>query len=100
MHTTLLGYSYDFAWTDYCVPSFTIGRSGTAALRASAHAYTEPMVRKTIVLPVSYLPLLEREGEGNLSEGIRLVIEQACTPAGYYWFPLGRTGPRPPARPA
>ena len=52
------------------------------------------MVRKTILLPASYLPLLEREGEGNLSEGIRIVIEQACTPAGYYWFPMGRTGPQ------
>lgn len=32
-------------------------------------AYTEPMVRKTILLPASYRPLLEHAGEGNLSEG-------------------------------
>lgn len=76
----------------------TNGHGGRRPGAGRPRAYTEPMVRKTILLPVSYLPLLEREGEGNLSEGIRLVIEQACTPGGYYWFPMGRTGPRRPAR--
>lgn len=57
---------------------------------------TEPLVRATVTLPASYLPLLEREGRGNVSEGVRIVIEQARTPAGYYWFPMGRTGPRRP----
>jgi len=62
------------------------------------------MVRKTIVLPASYLPFLEQEGDAGthlwvLSEGIRWVIEQACTPGGYYKFPMGRTGPRQPAPP-
>ena len=53
--------------------------------------YTEPMVRKTVLVPASYLPLLEREGNGNLSEGVRFVLEQARTPGGGYWF-----NPRPP----
>ena len=75
------------------------GHGGRRPGAGRPRAYTEPMVRKTILLPVSYLPLLEREGEGNLSEGIRIVIEQACTPSGYYWFPMGRTGARPPAHP-
>jgi len=74
------------------------GHGGRRPGAGRPHAYTEPTVRKTIVLPVSYLPLLEKEGEGNLSEGIRWVIEQACTPGGSYWFPMGRTGPRRPAR--
>ncbi len=76
------------------------GHGGRRPGAGRPRAYTEPMVRKTIVLPASYLPLLEQEGEGNLSEGIRLVIEEACTPGGYYKFPLGRFGPRRPAHPA
>jgi hypothetical protein len=75
------------------------GHGGRRPGAGRPRAYTEPTVRKTIVLPASYLPFLEQEGDGNLAEGIRLVIEQACTPAGYYMFPLGRIGPRPPAHP-
>ena len=56
--------------------------------------YAEPLLRKTIAIPASYLRLLEQEGRGNLSEGVRIVIEHACTPNGYYWFPMGRPGPR------
>ncbi len=58
------------------------------------HEYAEPLLRKTVTIPASYLRLLEQEGRGNLSEGIRLMLEQACTPNGYYWFPMGRPGPR------
>jgi hypothetical protein len=58
------------------------------------NAYAEPLLRKTIAIPASYLRLLEQEGRGDLSEGIRLMMEQACTPNGYYWFPMGRPGPR------
>jgi len=79
--------------------TFPMASSGHGGRRLGAgrpHAYTEPMVRKTILLPASYLPFLEREGQGNLSDGIRIVIEQACTPAGHYWFPMGRTGPARP----
>jgi hypothetical protein len=58
------------------------------------HEYAEPLLRKTITISASYLQLLEQEGRGNLSEGVRLMIEHACTPNGYYWFPMGRPGPR------
>jgi len=80
-------------------PMATAGHGGRRPGAGRPRAYTEPTVRKTILLPVSYLPLLKRTGEGNLSEGIRFLIEQACTPGGYYWFPMGRTGPRRPAPP-
>lgn len=79
--------------------TFSVTTSGHGGRRPGAgrpRAYTEPMVRKTILLPASFLPLLEREGEGNLSEGVRIVIEQACNPHGYYWFPMGRSGPARP----
>lgn len=68
----------------------------SATLRSArrTNAYPEPLLRKTIAIPASYLRLLEQEGRGNLSEGVRLVIEHACTPNGYYWFPMGRPGPR------
>lgn len=56
-------------------------------------AYTEPLVRKTITLPRSYVPHLEREGNGNLSEGIRFLVEQARTPGGGYWFRLNPADP-------
>ncbi len=58
------------------------------------HEYAEPLLRKTITIPAAYLHLLEQEGRGNLSEGVRIMIEHACTPNGYYWFPMGRPGPR------
>ena len=74
----------------------TPGHGGRRPGAGRPRTYKEPMVRKTIVLPASYLPFLEQEGDGNLSEGIRWVIEQACTPGGYYKFPMGRTGPRQP----
>lgn len=63
--------------------------------------YTEPLVRKTITLPRSYVPHLEREGNGNLSEGIRFLVEQARTPGGDYWFRLNPADPAygPPPRP-
>ena len=57
--------------------------------------YIEPLVRTTITLPLSYLEPLRNEGKGNLSEGIRFVIEQARTPGGYYWFAFGRENPPP-----
>jgi len=59
-----------------------------------SHEYAEPLLRKTITIPATYLHLLEQEGRGNLSEGVRIMIEHACTPNGYYWFPMGRPGPR------
>ena len=67
-------------------------------------AYTEPLVRKPVTLPQSYIPHLEREGNGNRSEGIRFLVEQARTPSGHYWFRLHPADPAyqlpPPPRAA
>jgi len=60
--------------------------------------YIEPMVRTTITLPQSYVEPLRRQGNGNLSDGIRFVIEEARTPTGYYVFAFGRENPPPDAR--
>jgi len=59
--------------------------------------YIEPMVRTTITLPQSYVEPLRRKGNGNLSDGIRFVIEEARTPRGYYVFAFGRENPPPDA---
>jgi hypothetical protein len=84
----------------------TVTRSPRGGRRPGAGrppAYTEPLVRKTITLPRSYIPHLEREGAGNLSEGVRFLMEQARTPGGDYWFrlnpadPADSLPPRPPA---
>lgn len=77
----------------------TPGHGGRRPGAGRPPTYTEPMVRKTVLLPASYLPLLEREGNGNLSEGLRFLIEQARTPGGGYWFPLGRAQPLAAPRP-
>lgn len=57
--------------------------------------YIEPMVRTTITLPQSYVEPLRRKDNGNLSDGIRFVIEEARTPTGYYVFAFGRENPPP-----
>jgi hypothetical protein len=49
-------------------------------------AYSEPLLRKTVALPQSYVAQLEAFGAGNLSEGIRLLIEFAYTREGAPWF--------------
>lgn len=49
-------------------------------------AYTEPLLRKTVTLPVSYVACLTRWGAGNLSEGIRLVVEHARDLHGRPWL--------------
>ncbi len=48
--------------------------------------YTEPLIRRTVTLPESYIVQLERLGNGNLSEGIRYLVEFARTPSGALWF--------------
>jgi hypothetical protein len=50
-------------------------------------AYTEPLLRKTVTLPESYVAHLAAYGRGNLSEGIRMLVEFACTPFGTPWLP-------------
>jgi hypothetical protein len=52
------------------------------------------LVRKTVTLPVSYVRQLERAGHGNLSEGLRLVLEFACMPSGGFWLTSSRADPR------
>ncbi len=54
-------------------------------------AYREPLLRKTVTLPVSYVEQLAAFGAGNLSEGIRLLAETAYTRGGKPW--LGPPGP-------
>jgi len=49
-------------------------------------AYTEPLVRKTVTLPVSYVEQLTAFGRGNLSEGVRLLAETAYTSTGKLWL--------------
>ena len=49
-------------------------------------AYREPLVRKTVTLPVSYVEQLTTFGAGNLSDGIRLLVELAYTRNGAPWF--------------
>jgi hypothetical protein len=56
-------------------------------------AYREPLLRKTVTLPVSYVEQLTTFGAGNLSEGIRLLAETAYTRNGKPWLdPLGGVG--------
>jgi hypothetical protein len=60
-------------------------------------AYTEPLLRKTVTLPESYVGHLQAYGRGNLSEGIRLLVEFACTPFGTPWLPpAGHATKTPP----
>jgi hypothetical protein len=73
-----------------------VGRRARGGRRPGAgrpHAYREPLVRKTVTLPVSYLDQLTTLGDGNLSEGIRLLVENAYTFTGKLWFDPPRTDP-------
>lgn len=54
-------------------------------------AYREPLVRKTVTLPVSYVEQLTAFGAGNLSDGIRLLAEYAYTATGQHWLGSLRT---------
>jgi hypothetical protein len=49
-------------------------------------SYREPLVRKTVTLPASYVEQLTTFGAGNLSDGIRLLVELAYTRNGAPWF--------------
>jgi hypothetical protein len=50
--------------------------------------YREPLVRATVTLPASYAEQLRAFGAGNLSEGIRRLVEEARTPSGTFWYTL------------
>ena len=48
--------------------------------------YREPLRRVTVALPESSIEQLRASGQGNLSEGIRRLVEEALTPAGKFWY--------------
>jgi hypothetical protein len=52
------------------------------------YAYREPLRHVTVTLPDSYIEQLRRFGDDNLSEGIRLLVEEARTPTGRPWYVL------------
>ena len=56
-------------------------------------AYREPLLRKTVTLPFSYVEQLAAFGAGNLSDGIRLLAETAYTRSGKLWLEPLRTDP-------
>ena len=56
-------------------------------------AFREPLVRKTVTLPVSYVEQLTVFGAGNLSDGIRLLAEYAYTATGKHWLGSLHTDP-------
>jgi hypothetical protein len=66
------------------------GRRSGAGRPAS---YREPLVRKTVMLPISYVEQLTTFGAGNLSEGIRSLVELAYTRNGKPWFSPPRMDP-------
>ncbi len=68
-------------------------RGGRRPGAGRPQAYREPLVRKTVTLPVSYVEQLTTFGAGNLSEGIRLLAETACTPTGKLWLDAPRADP-------
>ena len=68
-------------------------RGGRRPGAGRPQACRERLVRKTVTLPVSYVEQLTTFGAGNLSEGIRLLAETACTSTGKLWFDAPRTEP-------
>jgi hypothetical protein len=64
-------------------------RRGRGGLRLGAGrppAYREPLLRKTVTLPGSYVEQLTTFGAGNLSDGIRLLVESAYASTGTLWL--------------
>jgi hypothetical protein len=53
-------------------------------------------VRTTVRLPRSYAAQLAAFGGGNLSEGIRMLVEFARTETGAFWYVLAPAVPAPP----
>ena len=68
-------------------------RGGRRPGAGRPQSYREPLVRKTVTLPVSYVAQLTTFGAGNLSEGIRLLAENAYTSTGKLWFEAPGTDP-------
>lgn len=64
------------------------GRGGRRPGAGRPPAYREPLLRKTVTLPASYVEQLTKMGYGNLSDGIRILAENARTPTGHAWLDL------------
>jgi hypothetical protein len=64
------------------------GHGGTRLGAGRPSAYREPLRRVTVALPDSYITQLRRFGGDNLSEGIRLLVEEAGTASGRPWYRL------------
>jgi hypothetical protein len=73
--------------------TFRSARGGRRPGAGRPPAYSEPLVRKTVTLPVSYVDQLTTLGAGNLSDGIRLLVELAYTRNGAPWFSPPRLDP-------
>ena len=58
------------------------GRGGRRRGAGRPPTYDEPLLRKTVTLPVSYVEHLALLGHGNLSDGIRFLLECAYTSNG------------------
>jgi len=81
-------------------PSAPTSRGGRRPGAGRRPSYTEPLLRKTVALPRSYVAQLETFGNGNLSEGIRLLVEFAYTREGTPWFrPIPERQLAPPVPP-
>ncbi len=57
-------------------------RAAAAVAAPGSTYYREPLLRKTVTLPTSYVDQLTVLGHGNLSDGIRFLLECAHTSAG------------------
>jgi hypothetical protein len=73
--------------------TFLGARGGRRPGAGRPPAYREPLVRKTVTLPLSYVQQLTTFGAGNLSDGIRLLVEHAYTRNGTPWFSPPRPDP-------
>ena len=62
------------------------GRGGRRPGAGRPRTYSEPLVRRTVTLPASYVAQLEAQGGGNPSEGIRVLVELARLPSGEFWY--------------
>jgi len=57
------------------------------------------LLRKTVTLPQSYVAQLTAFGAGNLSEGIRYLVEFAYDRDGRAWFRPAEKAPTPEGPP-
>ena len=66
-------------------------RGGRRVGAGRPRLYEEPLAKRTVTLPQSYVRKLEGWGRGNLSEGIRMLAEHARTEIGEFWLDVGQT---------